>query len=118
MELENETLRDSEQVFKTYSDPDDGFFRTRIPMLEACLDRDPVARSQARRICARLENFREVELDFSRTEIMGQGFADELFRVFQNKHPEVTLTPVNMNSAVQRMYLCTIHNKVTVPKYE
>lgn len=117
MQLDNDTLRDTEDVFKTYTDIDEGFYKTRIPVFEACLDRDPVARSQARRICARLENFKEAELDFAKIEIMGQGFADEMFRVFHNKHPEVTLTPVNMNSEVMRMYQYTLHNKVTVPDY-
>ena len=118
MQLENETLRDSRGVFNTYADIEDGFYKTRIPILEACLDRDPVARSQARRIYARLENFREIEFDFARVDMMGQGFADELFRVFQNKHPEVVLTPVNMNADVHRMYLYTINNKITAPRFD
>lgn len=117
MRLDNETLRDPEEVFNTYADVDEGFYRTRIPVLEACLDRDPVARSQARRIYARLESFKEVVFDFERTEFMGQGFSDELFRVFQNKHPDIKLIPINMNSEIQRMYLYTINNKVTIPKY-
>ena len=118
MQSENETSKDTEKVLNTNADMDAGILKTRIPMLEACLYRDPVARSQARRICARLDNFREVELDFSKIDFMGQGFADELFRVFQNSHPEVTLIPVNMNSTVHRMYMYTINNKVVVPKYE
>ena len=117
MQLENETLRDSREVFNTYADIEDGFYKTRIPILEACLDRDPVARSQARRIYARLENFREIEFDFARVDMMGQGFADEVFRVYANMHPGVTLKPVNMNAEVQRMYQYTINNKVEVPKY-
>lgn len=40
-----------------------------------------VARSQARRICNRLEEFKEVILDFQDVEYMGQGFADEVFKV-------------------------------------
>ena len=43
---------------------------------------------------------------------MGQGFADEMFRVFHNEHPEIILTPTNMTADVNNMYLCTIHNKV------
>ena len=34
---------------------------------------------------------------------MGQGFADEVFRVFQNMHPEIKLTVVNANAAVEGM---------------
>ena len=82
-----------------------------------CLDRDPVARSQARRICARLDSFKEAVLDFEKVDIMGQGFADEVFRVYANMHPTVLLRPVNMNAEVQRMYQFTINNKVEAPKF-
>ena len=34
---------------------------------------------------------------------MGQGFADEVFRVWAKQHPEVRLTPTNMNDGVALM---------------
>ncbi|MBQ6421232.1 MAG: STAS-like domain-containing protein [Clostridia bacterium] len=64
----------------------------------------PVSRSQAKRLCARLEGFREVSLDFADVEWIGQGFADQVFRVFQNENPEIRLLPLNMNRDVGRMY--------------
>ena len=118
MELNNNTQRSSREIFDQYADIDEGLIRTSIPVFEACLDRDPVARSQARRIAHRLEGFKEVTLDFSRVEIMGQGFADELFRVFKNAHPDTILTPVNMNSDVQMMYLYSVNKKVEAPRYK
>ena len=62
-----------------------------------------VSRSQARRVIQRFERFREVLLDFEGVESIGQGFADEIFRVFKNEHPAVTLTVVRAGSAVARM---------------
>ncbi len=118
MQLENNTSHNPLKIFNEYSNPDDGFYRTKIPVFEACLDRNPIARSQARRICSRLENFHEAILDFENAEIMGQGFADEVFRVFKNKHPETTLTPINMNAEVQMMYLHALNTKVTVPHFD
>lgn len=103
MTLENETEREAGKVFDLYADVDDGFVRTWIPVKEACITGEPVARSQARRICHRLETFREVILDFSNVTMMGQGFADELFRVYAVAHPEVMLRPVNMLPQVERM---------------
>lgn len=61
------------------------------------------ARSQARRICNRLDAFKEVIPDFSRVEVMGQGFADEIFRVFALEHPQITVRPINMIPEVERM---------------
>ena len=117
MQLENNTRREASEVFEEYSNADEGFFRTRIPIFEACLDRDPVARSQARRLCLRLNDFREAVLDFDKVEIMGQGFADEIFRVYHNNHPEVKLTPVGMNANVHRLYLHAQNTRVKIPDY-
>lgn len=103
MSLENETERDITEVFNMYADIDEGFIRTKIPVKEACINGEPVARSQARRICNRLEEFKEVLLDFQDVEFMGQGFADEIFRVYAVAHPEVILHPVNMLPVVERM---------------
>lgn len=103
MTLENETQRKLSEVFDMYADLEEGFIRTRIPVKEACISGEPVARSQARRICNRLEEFREVILDFDGVEIMGQGFADELFRVYARACPQVILRPVHMTGDVIRM---------------
>ncbi len=118
MQLDNETRREAKAVFRDYSDIEQGFIRTKIPVYEACLDHDPVARSQARRIAARLDSFQEAVLDFENVDIMGQGFADELFRVYHNEHPEVKLTPVNMNEFVNMVYHHAVNTKVTRPVYE
>lgn len=103
MTLENGTEREAGQVFNTYADVDEGFMRTRIPVKEACITGEPVARSQARRICHRLETFCEVIMDFSGVTLMGQGFADEIFRVYALEHPQVLLRPINMLPQVERM---------------
>ncbi len=47
--------------------------------------------------------FRTVLLDFSGVKIIGQGFADELFRVFASAHPHIDLIPVRANTDVQMM---------------
>lgn len=62
-----------------------------------------VSRSEARRLTADLERFRNVIVDFHSVEAVGQGFVDEVFRVWASSHPEVRLTPVNMSSTVEFM---------------
>jgi anti-sigma regulatory factor (Ser/Thr protein kinase) len=62
-----------------------------------------VSRSQARRVLTGLEKFRTVVLDFSNVPTIGQAFADEIFRVFQNKYPDIVIKSVNMNEAVSFM---------------
>lgn len=103
MTLENGTTRNLAEVFDMYADEEEGFVRTMIPVKEACVSGEPVARSQARRICNRLDEFREVILNFDGVEVMGQGFADEIFRVFAAAHPQIILRPVHMQREVRRM---------------
>ena len=62
-----------------------------------------ISRSQARRILAGLEKFKTIILDFDKVPTVGQAFADEIFRVFKLKHPEIKITPVNMNESVAFM---------------
>lgn len=103
MKLDNDTKRTSREVFDTYAPLEEGFVKTEILLREMCPLGDPVARSQARRILRRLDEFKEVVFDFRGIDFMGQGFADEVFRVFQNRHPDITLTVVNANASVQGM---------------
>jgi len=44
-----------------------------------------VSRSEARRLLAGLEKFREVILDMNQVKRPGQAFADEVFRVFPSQ---------------------------------
>lgn len=112
MELSNRTNKVIKDVFDVYSDVDDGFTRTKVP-LRQFFDKSPVSRSQAKRVCSRLECFKEVELDFDGLEWIGQGFAHQLFVVFAKNHPDIKLDPVNMSDEVIRMYNhVTDNNKI------
>jgi hypothetical protein len=54
-------------------------------------------------VAHRFEKFKQVVLDFEGVSQIGQGFADELFRVFALDHPNVRLVPVNTSEAVAQM---------------
>lgn len=103
MKLENQTTRSIKEVFDLYAPIDEGLIRTRIPIAQVCSYGEPIARSQARRILYRLETFKQIEFDFTDVEFMGQGFADEIFRVFQNQYPDIELIPIHANETVLGM---------------
>ena len=103
MSLSNFTNKIPKEIFDQYSDLDGSFTTTRIP-LKNIFDAAPVSRSQAKRVCNRLEKFEEVILDFNGIEWMGQGFAHQIFVVFQNAHSEISIIPKNMNDSVESMY--------------
>lgn len=62
-----------------------------------------ISRSQAKRVLSGLEKFHSVILDFDQVPMIGQAFADEIFRVFKVRHPDIQMTPINMNDAVRFM---------------
>lgn len=62
-----------------------------------------ISRSQARRIMSGLDKFKTVVLDFDKVTTVGQAFADEIFRVFQERHPDIKIIPINMVEPVKFM---------------
>ena len=104
MSLSNFTHKRPKDVFDLYANVDGGFVKTKIPMKNV-FDSSPVSRSQAKRVCNRLERFKEVILDFDEIQWMGQGFAHQLFVVFASDHPDIQLVPINMNEDVAKMYV-------------
>lgn len=105
MKLHNHTARTTKKVFDRFtSDEDYGFTKTVVPVkLMRYGDDNLVSRSQAKRLLARFDRFKIVMLDFSGVTSVGQAFADEVFRVFRAKHPDVELVPVHASSEVRRM---------------
>ncbi len=103
MKITNTSSKTPKEVFDLYSTIDDGIVKTEIPLAQLCEHGDPVARSHAKRICNRLDSFKEVVIDCAGIEFMGQGFADEMFRVYLNNHPEVRFSVVNASPDVLNM---------------
>ncbi len=102
LELDPVHPRDLTAIFEEHTD-DYEFARTRavIKLFETGVRF--VSRSEAKRLVHGLEKFREVIMDFHGVTAVGQGFADEVFRVWAKDHPEVDLTPVNMVAPVEMM---------------
>lgn len=101
-----DTERRLDQVLRSASLDGEGYGIecTQIPL--RLLTSDIVAlesRAQARRVTARLGQFRQAELDFSGVARIGHGFADELFRVFARESQGVELVVRHANEAVTRM---------------
>jgi anti-sigma regulatory factor (Ser/Thr protein kinase) len=105
MEINNHTARTTKKIFDHYSSGDDyGFNKTVVPVKLAQYGNDKlISRSQAKRVLARVELFKIVIFSFEGVESIGQAFADEIFRVFAQRHPEIELLTMKANSEVKRM---------------
>lgn len=79
------------------------FTRTRTLVKLFAIGTRFVSRSEARRLVLGLEKFDEVTLDFGGVELVGQGFADEVFRVWARAHPRTQLSTTRMSAPVEFM---------------
>ncbi len=107
MRIAADSPRTAKEVFDRYADPeadDYGFSKTHVPLILAKYGRENlVSRSQAKRVLARFEKFREVLLDFAGIGSIGQAFADEIFRVFAFQNPGIQVSAINYNEEVGKM---------------
>jgi STAS-like domain of unknown function (DUF4325) len=96
-------------VFREFTE-DHAFVRTRPAVKLFDIGTEFVSRSEARRLLDGLDqDFDVVEVDFAGVTDVGQGFVDELLRVWPHAHPGKTVVPVNMNPAVNFMVTRGLH---------
>jgi len=113
MEIATNSNRTTKDVFDKYTawGDDYSFTRTHVPVdLVRYSKENLVSRSQAKRLLARLEPFREVFLNFEGVEFIGQAFADEIFRVFKNNHPDTNIVWIHANEDTEKMIKRVISN--------
>lgn len=106
MKISNQSERKIKDTFDQYASEEDDyqFNKTIVPVKLAQYDNNTlISRSQAKRLLARVELFKNIVLDFTDIDIIGQAFADEIFRVFVQQRPEINLTAINYNADVKRM---------------
>jgi len=92
-----------ESIFRQYSDSSFEFSKTSVIVRLYKTGEQYISRSQARRVVTGLDKFKSVTLDFDRVETVGQGFADEIFRVWKMSHPSISVNVINANENIQFM---------------
>lgn len=94
------TLKD---IFRKYADDSFEFSKTAVTIKLYKMDSEYISRSQARRILSGLDKFKTIILDFKNVKMIGQGFADEVFRVWKSRHSAITIIPENINENINFM---------------
>ena len=92
--------RELNEIFREFSEDAFEFNKTKVKVDLFEIDDKYISRSQARRILAGLEKFKKIILDFKNVETIGQGFADEVFRVWKINHPDKKIEYQNANENV------------------
>lgn len=102
-QIDPQTDRSIAAMFQEFTE-DHAFVRTRPVVKLFEVGTVFVSRSEARRLLDGLEaDFDTVEVDFAGVTDVGQGFVDELLRVWPAANPGKTVIPTNMNDAVEFM---------------
>jgi anti-sigma regulatory factor (Ser/Thr protein kinase) len=94
---------DLNAIFRKYAGDAFEFSKTEVLVNLYKIGVDYVSRSQARRILTGLEKFKTVILDFRGVETIGQAFADEVFRVWKNRYPNINIQCQNSNENIDFM---------------
>jgi anti-sigma regulatory factor (Ser/Thr protein kinase) len=101
--VQRDVRRRLEDVFGEFAPAEYDFQFQKTRVLVKLLQTDYVSRSEAKRLLANLERFSEIVLDFKDVDSIGQGFADEIFRVFARRHPEITISTENTDPVIAAM---------------
>jgi anti-sigma regulatory factor (Ser/Thr protein kinase) len=110
LKVDNHTARTVKNIYDQYSvNGSEGFNKTTVPVKLARYGTDQlVSRSQAKRVLMRVDRFAQVIFDFEDVDMIGQAFADQIFRVFAAEHPEVDLIPSHANPDIIKLIVATI----------
>jgi len=110
--ISRQSKKNLNSIFAEYAPEEFEYRFEKTRVLVKLFKADYISRSEARRLLQGLDRFREVVLDFSGVKSLGQGFADEIFRVFRKSHPEIELKIENLSPKLAPM----IHHVVDKSK--
>lgn len=103
VEIKRNSRLKLEDIFSHYAPEEFDFQFQKTLVHVKLLNKEYVSRSEAKRLLQNLDRFRVVELDFRDVQAVGQGFADEVFRMFYSSHPEVEVHAINTSLVIQAM---------------
>lgn len=110
--LSRQSNRDLDKIFRQYAPEEFDYKFEKTKITVKLFEEDYLSRSSAKRLLHGLDKFKEIVLDFSRVNSIGQGFADEVFRVFKKTHPAITVAAENTAEPVAIMIRHVVDNKI------
>ena len=110
-EIRKRSRRKISEVFAEFAPEEFGYQFETTWVLVKLFQKEYVSRSEARRLLTGLDRFKKIRLDFRGVKSMGQAFADEVFRVFLEKHPKIEIETEHLSRALKTMVLHVVDNK-------
>jgi biotin operon repressor/anti-sigma regulatory factor (Ser/Thr protein kinase) len=110
--VKKRTRKKLEDIFSIFAPQEFDYKFEKTRAMVKLFQRQYISRSEARRLHHGLDKFKVIILDFNGVKTIGQGFADELFRVFMQNHPEITLEIVHLKPSLQTIINHVVDNKI------
>lgn len=95
--------KDLKALFDEYSGENYEFDKTKITVHLSAIKENYISRSEAKRLLFGLDKFQTIILDFKDVKSIGQGFADEIFRVYKSSYLKTDIQAVNMSKVIEFM---------------
>ena len=100
--IKKNTRRKIKDVFDKYTD-DDYEFNQNIVKINLSKYQRLMSRSEAKRLLLGLDDYAVLDFNFQNVGEVGQGFCDEIFRVYANKYPHKVLSYNEASDVVRYM---------------
>jgi anti-sigma regulatory factor (Ser/Thr protein kinase)/predicted transcriptional regulator len=98
----NKSRKSLSDLFHQFTGNDHVFDRNEIRVVVSA-QMGNLSRSEAKRLLFGLDPFKKITFDFKGVKEIGQGFADEIFRVFPKRHPSIEIHYENAVPVVEFM---------------
>lgn len=110
--VKKRTRKKLEDTFSIFAPEEFDYKFEKTRAMVKLFQREYISRSEARRLHHGLDKFKVIVLDFKGVKTIGQGFADELFRVFMQNYPEITLEIVHLKPSLQTIINHVVDNEI------
>ena len=112
LQISRNSRKKLDAVFSQFAPEEFGYSFQRTKVHIKLYVQNLVSRSEARRLLTGLDKFKDIVLDFKDVKKIGQGFADEIFRVFRNRYPDISIKTENMSPAIEQMVKHVVDNNI------
>jgi len=101
--ISKNTKKNLTDIFASFSPEEFDYQFEKTKVAIKIFQQSYISRSEAKRLLFGLDKFKVIVLDFKGVKSIGQGFADEIFRVFQNNHPKIKIKAENVSEVLNIM---------------
>lgn len=101
--IKQRSRKDLRKLIEDFQNDDYEFDKTKVIVHLSEKEGEHVSRSEAKRLLFKLDKFKRIILDFKKVKGIGQGFSDEIFRVYQNSHKDTLIEAVNVSPSIEFM---------------